>query len=242
MRAETICFSMSTFYKYAHFFESKRVFRTIQFREKNHFRASYPFEYLHIDTTKIFTQQQGWQRAVFVKDNYSKSLLHMQVVPTAGSSYIKDVIANTFKKYDLFSLHSPITIISDNGSENKGELSKWLSQNRMVHRVIAKIDTDISNNMVESSNHQFKNVFLKNRVLPKTKEELLQYLDEFEHYINLEWTPGEFYGLTPNEVLHGEYPDKDRFKQSIKRAQIERVYQNQHIGLELCKVCGQGGL
>lgn len=87
-----------------------------------------------------------------------------------------------------------------------------------------------------------KNTHLQLKGFPKTKEELLQYLDEFEHYINLEWTPGEFYGLTPNEVLHGEYPDKDRFKQSIKRAQIERVYQNQHIGLELCKVCVQGGL
>lgn len=241
LRNNTVHVSLSTFYKYANLFESKRTFNKQYFKEANNFRASYAFEYVHIDTTKIYTQNNGWQRAVFVKDNYSKSLLYKTIVPGAGSVYIKDVIKNTFVKYNMFSLTTPVTLISDNGSENKGEVNTWINskKKKKVCKVISKIDTDISNNMVESANHQFKNMFLKNKPFPKSIEDLQIYLDEFEQYINFEWMPGEFYGLSPHEVLQGEIPNRRKFAKKIKEAKKIRISHNKHISLEQCKVCAE---
>lgn len=231
--------SLSSFYKYASLYAISREFRKIQFREPTYFRASYPFEYLHIDTTKVFTQSEGWQRVVFVKDNYSKTLLYKEVAPSAGSIHIKDIIKKTFTMYDLYSSTTPINIVCDNGTENKGEVTKWLNskQNKRVMRIIAKKDNDFSNNMVESANNQFKNIFLKNKPLPRTNEELRKYLDEFEIYTNTEWVPGEFHGLTPIEVLNGEIPDKYRYTKDIKTAKQQRIMNNRNIGLEICKEC-----
>ena len=68
-------YSITTFYKYAQLlFEGEKP--KCYTLEKVKLFASRIFEYLHIDTTLIPTLQAGTKRVVFVKDNFSKALLH----------------------------------------------------------------------------------------------------------------------------------------------------------------------
>jgi hypothetical protein len=239
VRIEKLSCSISTFYKYAHMYEAKRLFPKYKVKPPNNFRASQPYEYLHVDTTKVYTQLEGWLRVVFVKDNYSKSLLHYEIAPNAASLHIRDVLHHTFEKYDLYSVGMPIHIVSDDGTENKGEVTLWLGTKRNNHvmRVIAKKETDISNNMVETANHQFKNMFMKGKPIPQDSEELQQLLDAFYNYTNYEWMPGEFFGLTPSEVRNGEIPNRYLFTERIQQAIKERQIANKFVGLEICKGC-----
>jgi hypothetical protein len=88
--------------------------------------------------------------------------------------------------------------------------------------------------MIESTNHLFKNVFLKN-IMVRDREHLMVFLKEFVHYNNVLRYPGDLYGYSPLEVLHGAMPDRDRFKGAIQLARIARVERNREIrGCEVC--------
>lgn len=239
LRKEQLFCGMSTFYKYARLLYQPPEFQRIE-RPPSIFRATRPFEYIHIDTTKVFTELEGFLRVVFVKDNYSKSLLYYFVAPDASSYYIKEVLHETFKKYGLFTYKQPVNVIFDDGTENKGEVYNWFKKvkKRNVVKIIAKKEATISNNMVESCNHMFKNKYLPGKKLIRTNEDLEELLKGFQKWYNIEWKPGEFYGLSPFELLLGEIPNKYRFTDQIKQAlEIRKLY-NQLFPVKACKQCG----
>lgn len=208
MRNNKLYCGISTFYKYAHAYDADKKFRKKFFKESFIYRASAPFEYLHIDTTKVYTKNEGWQRVVFVKDNYTKAVLHKSIAPTAQSEYIKNALNNIFTHYDLYNETSHVHVVSDDGSENKGEVTKWLQSKNCKHviRVIANKESVFSNNMVEQSNHLFKNVFMKGREIPEGRDDLLKLISKFVDYNNNVWKHGELLGLSPQEVLDEKSP------------------------------------
>lgn len=91
------------------------------------FRASRIFEWLHVNITIVNTLEDGVQKVAFVKDNYSKGILHYSSTHgKAESEFIANLFAETFTKYILLNAIKPINILSDGGGENKGELLSWV--------------------------------------------------------------------------------------------------------------------
>jgi len=121
-KGEVVC-GKSTFNKYATALGYKKPKR-FKMKSKKGFRASRVFEWLHVDITYVQTTEEGLQAVAFVKDNYSKAILHYaSTTGQAGSEFIKDLFQETFEKYKLFDIRDPINILSDGGSENKEELT-----------------------------------------------------------------------------------------------------------------------
>jgi hypothetical protein len=237
LRENKLFCHLSTFYKYASLCGRYRKKYTA-IPKPNKYRAERVFQQIHIDTTFMMTEDDGKQRIVFVKDNYSKALLHKAIVPAGDSKYIKNILQECFIKHQLTIKSYNPCIITDGGSENKGEVDKWirLFKDKSLTKIIANDGNRISNNMVESCNHFFKNVFLQGKI-PKSKSNLLVMLDEFEEYYNYTWFPIEFYGLSPYEVLKGEIPDKNKFKSEILEARKRRIAENQSFDSQFCKLC-----
>lgn len=129
-QAKLFC-GITTFYKYANLIcETKRF--TIPEKKHPPFRASRVFEFLHIDTTFIMTEK-GKRRVAFVKDNFSKVILHFAILPNGKSEYIRDLLDAAFQKFNLYSYSDSIHIVSDDGSENKGSVLS-LMQHFIVKR------------------------------------------------------------------------------------------------------------
>jgi len=124
MRAGELFCALSTFYKYAGLLSERKKKR--KEKTKISFRAKKAFEYLHIDITYIPIKKKGDIRVAFVKDNKSKAILHKMILPDGRSEFIRDLLRQTFTKYNLFSYPDPIHIVSDGGPENKGEVIKWI--------------------------------------------------------------------------------------------------------------------
>ena len=229
--------SLSTFYKYA-FLHSVHRLKHKKITPNNSFRATKVFEYIHIDTTFVLTELEGKCRVVFVKDNYSKAILHGAIVPAGNSSYIRDVLIETFNKHGIRANEEAISIVSDGGSENAGEVLKWIANNEQINvvKIIAKKDNSISNNMVESCNHIFKNVFMAGKI-PKNSEDLKIFVEQYKIFHNQEWFPIEFYGLNPEEVLTGTIPDKNKFKEQTIQAVKSRAFENKRFDSEHCITC-----
>jgi transposase InsO family protein len=232
LRNNLIFCGKSTFNKYASalgYIKPKRFKHPI----KKGLRASRVFEWLHVDITIVNTVEDGVQKVAFVKDNFSKGILHYSSTSgKAGSEFIKNLFAETFEKYNLLNAIKPINILSDGGSENKGELLSWV-QNIQAPPVVTKItaqtkDFPFSNSMSESTHSIYKTEFLHGKYSLNEKTHLKD-LERFVEYYNHHRYPTDLFGLTPLEVVSGKIPDKNHFKEKIQEARKNRILVNQQF-------------
>ena len=208
-------------------------------------KATRVFEWLHVDVTLVNTVNDGFQRVAFVKDNFSKAILHYKSTSgKADSTFIRELFQETFEKHQLFNVSNPINILSDGGSENKGVFLDWVNEINappVVRKITAKSsECEFSNSMSESTHSIFKTDFLKGKFTLNV-EEHLKSLVKFVHYYNFERFPTDLYGYNPMEVLKGKIPDKNRFKKQIEDAKVKRRKANREfnecsIGLRFCSV------
>lgn len=229
--------SLTTFYKYARLLITGAKVKWEK-EDTICLKASRIFEYLHIDTTLMPTLKAGTKRVVFVRDNFSKALLHKAIVPDGKSSWVADVLKDTFRKHNLTEHKERINIVSDKGSENRGEVVKWISglnkPNHVIKKTVGEDDFEYYNNEVESSFNIFKNEFSFNKIYSDDVD-LQQGLDEFEIYLNTKRYPKDLYGLLPQQVIDGHLPDKYMFKEQIKAQKKVRFMKNK--AARFCDVC-----
>jgi hypothetical protein len=235
LRAGKLACSITTLYKYAAIlFPGKKHPRKIL--KYDSFKATKPFEYLHIDTTFMPSEEEGDIPVAFVKDNFSTAILNWAILPDRQSAHIRDLLNDTFQKFNLNMSSNPIHIVSDGGSENKGDVTEWVNtpENNHVTKLTAKLDFHFSNSMSESSFHDFKNNFMRGKPT-RNRKHLFQHGSEYYLYSNDKRFPVKLYGLTPNEVLHGDVPVKGLFEHQIIAAQKLRYLANKKAFL--CKIC-----
>ena len=222
----------STFFKYASALGYKKPKRFKQSIKKG-FRASRIFEWLHVDITNVSTIENGIQKVAFVKDNFSKAILHYSSTDgKAGSNFIKNLFLEIFDRYHLFNKTESINVLSDGGSENRGELLTWI-QNIQAPPLVTKItaqtkDFPFSNSMSESTHSIYKTEFMRGKYSLNTQTHLKD-LERFVNYYNHERYPTELYGYTTMEIINGKIPDKDRFATQILEARKNRVIANQQF-------------
>ncbi|QTE21239.1 hypothetical protein [Polaribacter cellanae] len=171
------------------------------------------------------------QKVAFVKDNFSKVILHYgSVSEKADSKFITKLFKEAFLKFNLNNVKEPINILTDGGSENKGTFSTWVNHFNappVVSKITARTnDFPSSNSMAESTHSIYKTEFLKGKVSQYKKQHLVS-LDAFVDYYNHHRFPNGLFGLTPFEVINGKTPDKDFFKNQITEAKLDRVIKNQ---------------
>jgi transposase InsO family protein len=232
LRNNLIFCGKSTFNKYATALGYIKPTR-FKYPIKKGLRASRVFEWLHVDITKVHTLENGIQKVAFVKDNYSKAILHYSSTSgKAGSEFIRNLFAETFEKYNLLNAIKPINILSDGGSENKGELLSWINNIQappMVTKITAQTkDFPFSNSMSESTHSIYKTEFLHGKY-SLTEKTHLKDLDRFVDYNNHHRYPTDLFGLTTMEVVAGKIPDKNHFKERIQNARKNRVAVNQQF-------------
>lgn len=157
------------------------------------------------------------------------------VLPNGKSDFIRNLLDAAFLKFNLHDYPDPICIVSDDGSENKGEVIKWVNQlkSTKVKKVIAGKDFPFTNAMSESMHHLFKTFFAPGKIY-SGDDHLSEALDAFENFANHEWFPIELFGLSPMEVLNGATIDPHRFKLQIQNGRAKRLLENKKYRCGLC--------
>lgn len=143
-----------------------------------------------------------------------------------------------FGKYNLLDYKNSIILVSDGGSENKGEVDKWINEldrdDMFVHKTARTPSFLFTNNEIESVFNIFKNEFLVGKDISDTAT-AKKMLEDFMLYYNNERFLTALYGLTAQEVFDGEIIDKYRFEKRIKQAQKDRIAANK--ANKSCKGC-----
>lgn len=232
LRKAVISCCRSTFYSYAKAWGYQKP-QYEKIPRKSGLKATQVFQWLHVDVTYVPTLHDGMQKVAFIKDNFSKAILHYASTDgKAGSLFIRDLFQETFSKFCLFDYKEDIHILSDKGSENKGFLTNWVDSIQAppkIQKITAQTDGfQFSNSMSESTHSIYKTEFLRKKV-STNKLEHLKSLRRFVTYYNHERFPVDHFGYTPMEVLNGNIPDKDRFKEQITGARVQRIATNQQF-------------
>ena len=233
LRDGILACGMSTFFKYADLTGYVKQKKKPKIKQQIGLRANDVFEWLHIDVTLIQTQNEGIQRVAFVKDNFSRGLLHYKSTSgSANSHFIRKLLEETFAKYYLLDAKNPINILTDGGSENKGAVLDWindLTAPPVVRKITAKtFEFPFSNSISESTHSIYKTEYMK-RKLSTNVEHHIKDLDCFMNYYNHERYPGDLFGYTPFQVLNGSKPNKNKFREVIKEAQQNRLIENREF-------------
>lgn len=232
LRDNIFGFGITAFRKYANAFGYVKPKRKKK-KPKFGFKASYVFEWLHIDVTFVETVKDGVQKVAFVKDNYSSGLLHYKSTNgKADSSFITDLLQEAFFKHNLYNYNKDIHILSDGGSENKGKVLSWV-KNIEAPPIIKKITalTDEfphSNSMSESTHRTYKTDYMNGEISIDLVEHQKSLVHFFEYYNNIR-LPCRLHGRTPMEVINGLPINKHLFSEQRNVFKIARLEKNKKL-------------
>ena len=225
-------FSLTTLRKYVRILRIIRA-RICKPRRRIGIRANAPLELLHMDTTVFRVGDCTRLFIHLVVDNFSRAILGWRLMRTNNS---KDVMENLFEVCETYDLmRSDVTVFSDDGSENLGYVSDFFSRpGNLMRKLVAQVDIEFSNSMVEAVNKVLKYQFLypaESRL--HTEADLRNALTPIIGRYN---NRPQFvlHGLTPREVLGGEIPNPRMFAKQLADAREERKVAN---NANLCGRC-----
>jgi putative transposase len=222
--------TLSTFYKYVAILNIKRT-RAIS-RRKNHttgIRATAPFQILHADMTEFKTENQKKAYIYLVQDNYSRAIVAYQLSTERKASFTLENLARVKAKYLLPGSVSECMLLTDDGSENYGEVKQWIkaSDSPKINHVIAQADIPFSNSMIEAANKQLKYRFLYHQKI-NDYFRLCEHVDKA--ILDFNHRPHDVLnGLTPIEVLQGKRYNKEIQNNLLCIAKQSRILENQRM-------------
>ncbi len=219
---------MHTWYKYARKLGIKRKFFRIKRKPQEGLRALLPLQILHMDVT-IFKPLDNTRIYIYLLvDNYSRYILGWKASLEFSSKIALEVLKGSIEKYNI---DFESKLIVDGGSEYKGEVNKFVDDQKSLTKLIAQKDITQSNSMIEAINKHLKYYYLFKKEL-KDYNGTVNYLMKSIPDYNLK-PPGALFGLTPFEVLEGEIPSGDKFKTEKENARKDRLKQNMKV--ECCE-------
>lgn len=225
LRDEKLHCHLSTFYKYCRLLNLTRKPKRFK-KTYTSLIAAAPLQMLHMDVSIFRTADNVKQYLYVIRDNYSKVILACKAAANYCSQIACDTLKAVLDKYGLIDKEG--TLITDDGSENKGAVTEMLAQPGMLwKKIIAQIDIIQSNSMVEAANKIIKHRFLYKHSIANI-DELIDKLPVFiEEYNN---TPlASLSAYTPKEVLAGKIPDFKRFEKQFFIARKRRISANQNF-------------
>ena len=179
--------------------------------------------------TEFKTEDQKKAYIYLVQDNYSRAILAYQLSTERRASFTLENLARVKAEYLLPCSVSECMLLTDNGSENYGEVKQWIkaSDSPKINHVIAQVDIHFSNSMIEAANKQLKYRFLYHQKI-NDYSRLGEYLDkailDFNHRPH-----AILNGLTPIEVLQGKSYNKETQNNFVSLAKQKRILENQKM-------------
>jgi len=233
MRNEKAFMSLTSFYKYAKFFDNAGNRKIFKVKRKIGIRAIKPKEIIHadvcvhrpLDNTKCFIY--------FIVDNFSRMILGWKISIEYKSSIMLDNLRNVYTNCILEKEAPPTVLLVDDGIENKGFVCQAIeNQEIKLNRLVAQKDVIFSNSMVEAVNKRMKYDFL-------FRAQLLdfEHVERFLETAVVQYNNrphSALYGFTPVEVFNGAKPDKYFFSSQIEQAKILKKVENQALSCDSC--------
>ncbi|MBX7059956.1 MAG: hypothetical protein K1X75_17980 [Leptospirales bacterium] len=223
----------SAFYRHCRALGLSRVFRSFRRKHPIGIRAGRPGEILHADVTRLFLSDHRMVHVHVLMDNFSRCILAAVASLSASATLWRSILEGVLDRHAAI-LASPVDLIVDDGSENKGDLAELTdSAPDRVRRLVAQKDITFSNSMAEAINRMLKGQYIQERVFT-TLDGLQEAIDDAVKDYNSR-CHGSLHGTRPLQAFHGEIPDRCRFSARIVEARAIRIAENRKFDCRTCK-------
>ncbi len=235
LRDNAVSIGMHTWYKYARRLGIKRKFFRQKHKPQLGLRAGNPLQILHMDVT-IFKPMDNTRIYIYLLvDNYSRYILgwkaSLEFSSKISLEVLKSLSDHRRTSIEKYSIDFESKLIVDGGPENRGDVTRYINDHNYLTKLVAQKDIIQSNSMIEAVNKHLKYYYLFKKDL-KDYGETVKYLKQSIPCYNNK-PHGKLLVLTPCEVLNGEIPSKDKFKEQKEEAGKERLIQNMKV--ECCE-------
>jgi len=123
-------------------------------------RASLPFQIWHLDLTVIRLIDGSRVFVQAVVDNFSRYVLAVRTTATYGGSETKTLLLEALCKAKALGCRLTPTVMVDSGSENLNVEIDRLVDTDIIKRVVAQIEVQFSNSMIEAFFRRMKHGYL----------------------------------------------------------------------------------
>ncbi len=226
LRTQELICSLQTWYRYTKLLGITRWNRiknkSSSYQYGEGIRAKYPNEIWHIDVTQYKLQNGKKYYLQAVIDNYSRYVLAWKLTDNIGALATLKILKEAHKK--VLTLTGEIGLVMDAGTENVNrKVNKYLLSNNFK-RLIAQVDIEFSNSLVEALFRSLKNNYLYHHTVntfPQLKYRIDYYLNQHNQVI----PHSSLKGATPEEILKNRWSEKKEIElKSLvqKRAKLRR--------------------
>ena len=160
-------------------------------------------------------------------DNFSRCILGYKVSTKFDVGLVIENIREVKQRYKLI---KNTELIVDNGVENRTHVLNDFLETANIDKQIAQLHIAESNSMVESIFRQLKYY----HIYPRNFETATDFMNQIDGIVKEHGNRplNVLYGLTPNEVLNGQLPKKQLYKNDITNSRLLRLESNR-------KSCGK---
>ncbi len=188
-------------------------------------KAAYPKQILQMDKSLYKTSDGKRPWFYLLIDNRSRAIIGHRVSLKSESKQTLINLKESLKKYDLLS--TSFILVSDDGSENKGAVKRFLKTFPAIRHEIAQLTIEESNSMIEAVIKTIKQKYLKYRPFKNVtefKKELEIAIHKYNNRPKIILN-----GQTPMEVFNGFETDMTEIKKIQKNCREERLRQNREF-------------
>ena len=188
-------------------------------------RADRPNQYWHIDASilRLLDGSRVYLHAVI--DNFSRKILAWTVAPCLEPATTRQLLLKAAQSTGV--VDETPSVLMDSGVENLNKEVDGLVGSGVIRRLLAKVDIDFSNSLVEafwrSAKHQW--LYLNELRTPGDVERLLGFFVDEHNSV----PHSAFKGATPNEMYAGTAAEleaslaKLRLGAKARRLEVNRV-------------------
>lgn len=200
-------------------------------------RASAPNKIWHLDLTVIKLVDGTRAYIQCIIDNYSRYVIAHSVSLSYGGHQTKELLEKALANAKSMTGDEKPLVFVDSGCENINSDVEELVEREMIDRIIALIDVDFSNSMVEALFRRLKHAYLYmqnltsfNTLVSKTE----YYLDQHNNHI----PHSALSGATPIEVFLASWTeDKVENLQNLYiEARRNRMLENRSASCGTCQI------
>jgi putative transposase len=169
-------------------------------------RASYPGQIWHLDMSVMRLQNGSKCYIQAIIDNKSRYVLAWKVSKDFGGVKTTALIKEALSNSKRLGVNIVPSVWVDGGSENLNSNVDSLLEDEEIQMVVAQVDIEQSNSMIESLFHRLKNRYLYYQVL-RTYEDLVMHVNFYLKEANTSIPFDMLGGATPYEVYSGKVTD-----------------------------------
>ena len=228
--------SVNTWYRYAKILDIKKHKKRWHKGRKVSIRGEFIHDIWNADVTIMKLLNNIKAYIYLVIENKSRFILAYRISTELSAKLRMESLKEAYEKYILPSGKPDKTLLLvDGGTENNNDtVEEYLKKEAVsIEKIVAQVDIEFSNSMIEAVNRSLKQRYLYYHVYPDINY-LIKILEKAIYDYNEKCPHSSHKGLTLREALEGKTLNRAEIIVQLERTRKNRIEENRKANCGVC--------